>query len=121
MSDASKISKLLLREVVRLHGIPRTIVLDQDQKFIGHFQRTLWERLETKLNFSTSYHQQKNGQTKEINMSLSTIDTSQIHKKMTKDANYEGSSQQAKEDLINRRNGQGSEHLKFFLLVFLNI
>ena len=36
-----------------------------------------------------------------------------------KDANYEGSSQQAKEDLINRRNGQGPEHLKFFLLVFL--
>jgi len=39
---------------------------------------------------------------------------------MTKDANYERSSQQAKEDLINRRNGQGPEHLKFFLLVFLN-
>jgi len=45
----------------------------------------------------------------------------QIHKKMTKDANYEGSSQQPKEDLIDRRNGQGPEHLKFFLLVFLNI
>jgi len=40
---------------------------------------------------------------------------------MTKDANYEGSSQQAKEDLINRRNEQGPEHLKLFLLVFLNI
>ena len=45
----------------------------------------------------------------------------QIHKKMTKDANYEGSSQQPKEDLINRRNGQGPEHLKFFLPIFLNI
>ena len=45
----------------------------------------------------------------------------QVHKKMTKDVNYKGSSQQAKEDLVNRRNGQGPEHLKFFLLVFLNI
>jgi len=48
-------------------------------------------------------------------------DTIQIHKKMTKDVNYEGSSTQAMEDLINRRNGQGPKHLKFFLSVFLNI
>ena len=45
----------------------------------------------------------------------------QVHKKMTKDANYERSSQQSKENLKYRRNGQGPEHLKFFLLVFLNI
>jgi len=50
-----------------------------------------------------------------------TIDTTQIHKEMSKDANFEGLSQQAKEDLINRRNEQGLKHLKFFLLVFLNI
>jgi len=45
----------------------------------------------------------------------------QVQKKMTKDANHEGSSQQGKENLISRRNGQGPEHLKFFLLVFFNI
>ena len=38
--------------------------------------------------------------------------------KMTKDATLEGSSQQANKHLINRRNGQGPKHLKFFLLVF---
>ena len=38
---------------------------------------------------------------------------------MTKDAILEGSSQQAFKDAINRRNGQGPQHLKFFLLVFL--
>jgi len=52
---------------------------------------------------------------------VSISDTTQIHKKMTMDANFEGSSQQAKEDLINRRNGQDPKHLKFFLLVFLNV
>jgi len=46
------------------------------------------------------------------------IDVNKKYIKMTKDANYEGSSHQAKEDLITRRNGQGPEHLKFFLLVF---
>ena len=54
-------------------------------------------------------------------MRRATSDTTQTHKKMmTKDANYEESSQQSREDLISRRNGQGPEHLKFFLLVFLN-
>jgi len=37
------------------------------------------------------------------------------------DADLEGSSQQTKEDDINRRNGQGPQHLKFFLLVFLTL
>jgi len=40
---------------------------------------------------------------------------------MTMDANFDGSSQQAKEDLINRRNGKCPKHLKFFILVFLKI
>jgi len=48
-------------------------------------------------------------------------DTTQIHKKITMNANLEGSFQQAKEDSINRRNGQGPKHLKFFLLVFLTL
>jgi len=48
-------------------------------------------------------------------------DTTQIHNKMTMDANLEGSAQQAKQDAINRRNGQGPKHLKFFLLVFLTL
>jgi len=46
------------------------------------------------------------------------IDVTQKHMKMTKDAKLEGSSQLANKDFINRRNGQGPKHLKFFLLVF---
>jgi len=43
----------------------------------------------------------------------------QKHMKMTKDAKLEGSSQKENKDVINRRNGKGPQHLKFFLLVFL--
>jgi len=42
----------------------------------------------------------------------------QKYMKMTKDAILEGSSQQANKDFINRINGQGPKHLKFFLFVF---
>ena len=48
-------------------------------------------------------------------------DTNQDNKNMTKDANYERSSQHSSEDLTTGRNGQIPEHLKFFLLVFLRI
>ena len=56
VDDASNISKLFFKEVVRLHGLPKTIVSDRDPKFVRHFWRILWERLGTKLNFSTSCH-----------------------------------------------------------------
>ncbi|RDY10522.1 hypothetical protein CR513_04945, partial [Mucuna pruriens] len=62
--DIFHVANLFFREVVMIHGLPRTIVLVKDTKFLGHFGRSLWSRLGTKLLFSTICHLQTNGQTK---------------------------------------------------------
>jgi len=65
--------KLFFREVVRLHGLSPSIVLDREPKFENHFLRILFKKLGTKLNFSISYDPQTNGQNEVENITLSTM------------------------------------------------
>jgi hypothetical protein len=60
-SDAMHVANFFFKEVVRLHRLPRSIVSDRDTKFVGHFWRTLWKNLGTKLSFGSAYHPQMDG------------------------------------------------------------
>ncbi|KAL4283832.1 hypothetical protein GQ457_16G018880 [Hibiscus cannabinus] len=51
-----KLVELYIRETVRLHGVPKSIVSDRDSKFTARFWECLHTALGSRLNFSTSYH-----------------------------------------------------------------
>jgi len=65
-----EVAQIFIREIVKLHGVPKKIILDRDAKFTSKFWKNLFEGLGTKLAFNTTYHLQIDGKTKRVNMIL---------------------------------------------------
>ena len=63
----AQVAELFFREVFKLHELPKTIVSDQDSRFIDAFWQELFRLVGTKLATNTSYHPQSDGQTKIVN------------------------------------------------------
>ena len=80
---APQLATLFLREVVRLHGVPDSLLSDRDPRFTAHFWRSLWDRLGTKLTMSTAYHPQTDGQTERSNRTLEEMLRSYVNWRQT--------------------------------------
>jgi hypothetical protein len=52
------VSSIFMKEIFRLHGIPKEIVYDEDTNFTSIFWKYLFVGFETKFIFSTTYHPQ---------------------------------------------------------------
>ncbi|XP_052885283.1 uncharacterized protein LOC128293792 [Gossypium arboreum] len=61
-----KLADLYVSEIVRLHGVPLSIVSDRDLRFTSRFWKKLQEALRTKLNFSRTFHLQTDSQSERV-------------------------------------------------------
>ena len=59
-----RLTKLYVDETVSLHGVPLSIISDSDSRFTSHFWTSFQIAMKTRLNLSTAYHPQTDGQSK---------------------------------------------------------
>ncbi|GJT18667.1 putative reverse transcriptase domain-containing protein, partial [Tanacetum coccineum] len=57
-----KLAKIYVNEVVARHGVPVSIISDRDGRFTSHLWKAFQEALGTRLDMSTTYHPQTDGQ-----------------------------------------------------------
>jgi hypothetical protein len=68
--SGAQLAELYMSRIVCLHGVPKKIVSDRGTQFTSRFWKRLHESMDTKLNFSSAYHPQTNGQTERTNQVL---------------------------------------------------
>jgi IS30 family transposase len=68
--SGAKLAELCMSRIVCLHGVPKKIVSDRGSQFTSKFWEKLHESMDTKLNFSSAYHPQTDGQTERTNQIL---------------------------------------------------
>ncbi|KAI3507701.1 hypothetical protein L1887_22692 [Cichorium endivia] len=57
-----KLTRVYLKEIVKLHGVPISIISDRDSRFTSRFWQSLQKAMGTRLDMSTAYHPQTDGQ-----------------------------------------------------------
>jgi hypothetical protein len=68
--DAVGLANLFLREVVRLHGLPKTFVSDRGPQFASIFWGEICNRLGIDRRMSKPFHPQTDGQTERMNAGI---------------------------------------------------
>ena len=68
--NSRQVVEAFIANIVKLYGIPRTIVSNRDKVFISSFWRQLFKLQGTTLAMSSSYHPQTDGQSEVLNKTL---------------------------------------------------
>ncbi|PHJ21619.1 transposon related, partial [Cystoisospora suis] len=69
-ATADDLARILIKDVIRLHGVPRTIVSDRDPRFTSEIWANLCRQLNIQRCMSTAYHPQTDGQSERTNQTI---------------------------------------------------
>ena len=64
---AKMVAKKFVKGIVKLHGLPKSIISDRDPIVISHFWREFFKMSGAKLHMSSAYHPQTDGQSEVVN------------------------------------------------------
>ena len=59
--DIVQFANIFFKEIVRLQGLPKSIISERGNKFVGYFWRTFWKNIGIELKFSSTFHPQTDG------------------------------------------------------------
>ena len=68
-----KLASLYIKEIIRYHGVPVSIISDRDPRFTSKFWGSLQKSLGTQLKFSTAFHPQTDGQSERTIQTLEDL------------------------------------------------
>ena len=68
-----KLAHLYIKEIIKLHGVPSSIISDRDPRFTSRFWDNLQKSLGTKVRLSSAYHPQTDGQSERTIQSLEDL------------------------------------------------
>jgi hypothetical protein len=63
-------AKLFVDNIYRIHGLPNDIISDRGPQFVSKFWKKFFELLKVKINLSSAYHPETDGQTERVNQIL---------------------------------------------------
>ena len=64
---------IYINEIVRLHGVPMSIISDRGLQFTSHFRKSFHKDLGTEVNLSTTFHPRTDGQAERTIQTLEDI------------------------------------------------
>jgi len=69
----AQLAEIYIRDIVKLHGVPSSIVSDRDPRFTSRFWKSLQEALGSQLRLSSAYHSQTDGQSEKTIQSFEDL------------------------------------------------
>ena len=76
---AMVVADTFVEGVVKLHGVPKSIISDRDLVFVSNFLQEFFVMSRTKLKMSSAYHPQTDGQSKFVNRCVEQYFHSFVH------------------------------------------